>query len=196
MSSNTSSITRLLSVANEPEAAAIVAALADRGIVARYVGGYTAGFLAEAPGRVDVLVRQEDLARASDVVEEHSSSVAEIDWSTVDCGDSRPLSEDEQSDTAIADIKPRPLQVSLKTLLVVQSVFCILLGFLQTPFAGFFFMTLIVVAIYVFIAVGTVEIISKQERASERLRYLASSLILLGILLFAMLLFRMILEIG
>ena len=113
MSSNASSITRLLSVTNELEAAAIVAALADRGIVARYVGGYTAGFQAEAPGAVHVLVRQEDLARASDVVEEHSSYAGEIDWSTVDYGDSSPLSEDEQDDAGVEDGQQRPRFVDL-----------------------------------------------------------------------------------
>jgi type III secretory pathway lipoprotein EscJ len=90
MSDNTSSIKRLLSVTSELEASAIVAALAAHGIKARYDGAYTAGFLAEAPGEIQVLVLEEDFARATDVVKDSDDHPAVIDWSTVDCGDPEP----------------------------------------------------------------------------------------------------------
>lgn len=54
----------LVSVPNEVEAAAIVNALADRGIHAFALGGNTAGFRAEAPGLVDVVVKRVDAAQA------------------------------------------------------------------------------------------------------------------------------------
>ncbi len=54
----------LLSVANEIEAAVIVGYLDQRGIRAFAAGGYTAGFRAEAPGDVKILVKQADLDRA------------------------------------------------------------------------------------------------------------------------------------
>ncbi len=43
------------------EASAIVAALASRGIEASTTGVYTAGFRAEAPGNVNVIVKYGDL---------------------------------------------------------------------------------------------------------------------------------------
>ncbi len=54
----------LTSVRTDVEAAAIVGALAARGIEASTTGGYTAGFRAEAPGYVNVIVKYEDLDRA------------------------------------------------------------------------------------------------------------------------------------
>lgn len=54
----------LVSVPNEIEAAAILGALGDVGIEGHALGGYTAGFRAEAPGLVQIVVRQADLERA------------------------------------------------------------------------------------------------------------------------------------
>lgn len=54
----------LLSVANEIEATVIVDYLDQCGIRAFAAGGYTAGFRAEAPGDVKILVKQADLDRA------------------------------------------------------------------------------------------------------------------------------------
>ena len=61
----------LLSVANEIEAAAIVGYLEQCGIKAFAAGGYTAGFKAEAPGDVKILVRQADLDRARQAMAEN-----------------------------------------------------------------------------------------------------------------------------
>jgi membrane protease YdiL (CAAX protease family) len=54
----------LIRVPTEAEASLIVQCLADQGIAAKAVGGFTSGFRAEAPGDVSVLVRHADLARA------------------------------------------------------------------------------------------------------------------------------------
>ena len=60
----------LLSVRTEIEATAIVTALAGYGIEAFAVGGYTAGFRAEAPGNVQVLVKHANLDRAKQALGE------------------------------------------------------------------------------------------------------------------------------
>jgi hypothetical protein len=189
MSNSTSSITRLVSVTNELEASAIVAALAAHGIKARHEGGYTAGFLAEAPGEIQVLVLEEDLARATEVVEAAGEHAAVVDWSAVDCGSPEPLSDDELDDAPQQEVESRPLQVSLKTLLVIQTAACVLLGISQTPLATALFSTLSVVGVYAMVAFGIVQIGSKRERANELLRFCVSSFIVLSILLFAMELF-------
>ena len=54
----------LTSVVTDVEAVVIVGALAARGIQAHTTGGYTAGFRAEAPGYVQILVKNKDLDRA------------------------------------------------------------------------------------------------------------------------------------
>ena len=77
----------LTSVSSDIEAAVIVAALTERGIEASTTGGYTAGFRAEAPGGVNVIVRHLDLERAKDVLAEIKQDRPEIDWSQVDVGD-------------------------------------------------------------------------------------------------------------
>ena len=54
----------LMRVGNEMEAAMIVSTLAAENIDATSTGDFTAGFRAEAPGDVSVLVRSSDLDRA------------------------------------------------------------------------------------------------------------------------------------
>lgn len=63
----------LVSVPNEFEAAMIVSALASHEIDASTSGSFTAGFRAEAPGDVEVLVRHRDLQRAQTVLDEIQS---------------------------------------------------------------------------------------------------------------------------
>ena len=76
----------LTSVRTEVEAAAIVGALAARGIGASTMGSYTAGFLAEAPGCVNVIVKCKDLARAKHSFAEIQQDQPDVDWSQVDVG--------------------------------------------------------------------------------------------------------------
>lgn len=75
------------SVTSESEAAMIVTALAEQGIESIASGGYTAGFRAEAPGEVQVIVRQRDLQRAREVLAVFETENAAIDWSQVDVGE-------------------------------------------------------------------------------------------------------------
>lgn len=74
----------LTTVTNDFEASAIVSALEAEGIRARAVGGYTAGFRAEAPGGVSVIVAEHDLERAKKVLDELRRDGAGVDWSQVD----------------------------------------------------------------------------------------------------------------
>jgi hypothetical protein len=75
---------RLLSVAHEIEAAAMVNALAESGVEAFAAGGYTSGFKAEAPGDVAVMVKQADLDRARQALAEIRQHQGDIDWDNVD----------------------------------------------------------------------------------------------------------------
>ena len=87
MSSDPNSLEILARVATEVEAAALQGALAEHAIDAVITGGFTAGFKAEAPGDVAVLVREADLADARAVLTELSDDRDEIDWSKVDVGE-------------------------------------------------------------------------------------------------------------
>jgi len=80
----------LLTVANDIEAAIIVGALADQKVGARIVGGFTAGFIAEAPGGVSILVRQQDLSRAREMLADMQDTFA-------DCDKTQPESSQETS---------------------------------------------------------------------------------------------------
>jgi hypothetical protein len=62
--------------------------LEERGIKATMSGVYTSGFRAEAPGWVQVLVAEEDLAAAQAVLDEVRGGGENIDWSQVDVGES------------------------------------------------------------------------------------------------------------
>jgi hypothetical protein len=69
------------------EAGVIVGALEERGIKATMTGTYTSGFRAEAPGWVQVLVGEDDLAAAQEVLAEAKQGDDEVDWSQVDVGE-------------------------------------------------------------------------------------------------------------
>jgi hypothetical protein len=78
---------KLTTVTSEYEATAIVSALEAEGIRAQTVGGITAGFRAEAPSGVSVVVLEDDLPRAKQILAELRAHGAGIDWSQVDVED-------------------------------------------------------------------------------------------------------------
>lgn len=85
----------LLSVRNEAEAAAIVGALTDQGIETITTGSYTASFIAEAPGGVNILVKHADVERAEQALAEiHQTTV---DWRTVDTTEASESPADEDA---------------------------------------------------------------------------------------------------
>lgn len=87
MPDRTEHIVRLISTPNEREAAVIVATLDEQGIPARMSGQFSAEFRAEAPGLVHILVAEDDLARAQEVLAEARQEQRDIDWSQVDVGE-------------------------------------------------------------------------------------------------------------
>ena len=76
----------LTHAANEVEAVAIVDGLATHGIHASTTGSYTAGFLAEAPGTVQIIVKSSQLARAREALSQLEKEFSELDWSQIDVG--------------------------------------------------------------------------------------------------------------
>lgn len=77
----------VVSVPNELEAGVVVAALEENGIPASMSGVYTAGFRAEAPGQVQVLVAEEDAERARQIIQDAEQHRGDVDWSQVDVGE-------------------------------------------------------------------------------------------------------------
>ena len=71
----------------EVEATLIADELKREGIQAEPAGILTAGFRAEAPGRVKVLVHERDYDKARALLDEYIHSRDKIDWSQVDLGE-------------------------------------------------------------------------------------------------------------
>jgi hypothetical protein len=67
---------RLASFTSELQAEVLVDALATEGIRGMAVGGYTAGFRAEAPGEVQVVVASRDLLLAREILEAFEAEAA------------------------------------------------------------------------------------------------------------------------
>jgi hypothetical protein len=80
-------LSKLTTVPGEYEATAIVSALEAEGIRATAVGGFTAGFKAEGPGGASVMVLEDDLPRAKEILAQLRKQGAGIDWSLVDLGE-------------------------------------------------------------------------------------------------------------
>lgn len=68
----------------EVEAKLLSNALNEEGIHSEVAGLLTASFRAEAPGRVKVLVREQDLEKAKELLDDYTKSKDAIDWSKVD----------------------------------------------------------------------------------------------------------------
>jgi hypothetical protein len=81
------SVVTLAFFPSEIEATMVADELKRGGIQAEPAGLLTAGFRAEAPGKVKVLVHANDLARAKELLDEYIASRDEIDWSQVDLGE-------------------------------------------------------------------------------------------------------------
>ncbi|MEM8494782.1 MAG: hypothetical protein AAF663_05295 [Planctomycetota bacterium] len=88
MSQGDSSDPATLCILNsEVQAAMLVAELNVADIFAVSSGGLTAGFRAEAPGRVKVLVPAERYDEAKALYAEWIAGVEDIDWDDVDLGE-------------------------------------------------------------------------------------------------------------
>jgi hypothetical protein len=80
-------LARLISARTELEAGVILNGLEERGVRAVMSGIHTANFRAEAPGRVDILVAQEQLVEARAILALVAQERESIDWSQVDVGE-------------------------------------------------------------------------------------------------------------
>lgn len=87
MTDHDGDIVVLTTTLTEAEAAIISAALEEEGIQTIADGGFVSGFKAEAPGRVRVIVREEDSERARIVLKNIREHRDDIDWSKVDVGE-------------------------------------------------------------------------------------------------------------
>ena len=74
----------LVEVENEFQANIIVGELKSHEIIASTTGNFTAGFRAEAPGLIQIVVSNKDLAAATEALKKIRNSEVEIDWSKVD----------------------------------------------------------------------------------------------------------------
>ena len=86
MSKHSERLVLLESMPTEMEAGVIVAALEQGGIQATMTGTYTAGFRAEAPGWVKVLVAEDDLLQARTILRDVVRENMDVDWAQVDVG--------------------------------------------------------------------------------------------------------------
>ncbi|MGI9517221.1 MAG: putative signal transducing protein [Pirellulaceae bacterium] len=76
----------LTRVDDEANGSIIVSVLKDAGIKATLTGVFTAGFRAEAPGYVSVVVSEKDLAKAKKILQSIELETP-VDWSKVDVGE-------------------------------------------------------------------------------------------------------------
>ncbi len=87
MTDDANDLVVLTTTLTEVEGAVIVAALSGEGVEAVIDGGAIAGFKAEAPGGVRVIVRQVDAERAREILRSIRENEDRIDWSKVDVGE-------------------------------------------------------------------------------------------------------------
>ena len=87
MASDHDKLVTLAFLAGEIEATLLATELKNQGIAAEASGTLTAGFRAEAPGSVKVLVYENDLDQAKQIMDDYLASKKQIDWDQVDVGD-------------------------------------------------------------------------------------------------------------
>ena len=83
---NQDKLVALVKVPNELDGSMLVSALKETGILATLTGVFTAGFRAEAPGDVSVMVSEKDLATAQKILKSIDLE-SPVDWSSVDVGE-------------------------------------------------------------------------------------------------------------
>ena len=90
MDDDLKNLAKLVAFPTEVGAAPVVSALEEAGISAIATGGFTAEFMAEAPGEVQVLVAERDLPKAKEILNVLREEMDHIDWSQVDVGQPEP----------------------------------------------------------------------------------------------------------
>ena len=178
----------LVSLNNEMEAWAIVSALHAHGIRAETTGNYTAGFQAEAPGTVSVVVGRADIARARQVLQETCREFAEIDWSTIDVGDDHPsLGPEDRPKETNPQKKSGSFQFSIRSLLILQAVVSVVLSLWKGLHTTLFSVFVVAATIFILTLTGTVAVASNLERARQAWTYTGRAL-LVGLLVLGLIL--------
>jgi hypothetical protein len=160
---------------DEMEAAMIAGALEDHGIRAAISGGYTSGFRAEAPGQVRVLVAEQDLVQACELLAETLRESRSIDWEGVDFQDPTPIDPDEQETPADVDVpeasadQPR-LQFSLGLLVLIQTVLCAIFALTRIELGGIPLAVLLTGLVFSITLYGTIYIAADLPRFHDRWR--------------------------
>ena len=90
MNDDLKNLAKLVAFPTEVGAAPVISALEEAGISAVATGGFTAEFIAEALGEVQVLVAERDLPQAKEVLNVLREEMDHIDWSQVDVGEPEP----------------------------------------------------------------------------------------------------------
>jgi hypothetical protein len=78
----------LFTAANEPEAASVIAALAEHGVEAFGSGGLAFAGTIGLDGGVEVMVKRAELDRARQALAEIREEDRQIDWSQIDTSES------------------------------------------------------------------------------------------------------------
>lgn len=176
MASEPLSTVVLVSTPNEVEAALIVDTLVAHGIRATMTGVYTAGFRAEAPGEVKILVNAADARQAWEVLTEIQGASSEIDWDQVDVNEGQAPDESSQEQ---ASLSPQSFQFSLRALLVLQLAASIVLT-IVCAVKGEVLLAALVAGLGTGLAIlGTIKIAADLNRARHVWQTLIGPLLLL-----------------
>ena len=88
---------QLASLRDAIEASTLVSFLESHGIHAELVGEFTSNFQVEIDSDAKVVVKENDIERARDLLARWEEERAAIDWSNVDTGDDSPVEDDEET---------------------------------------------------------------------------------------------------
>jgi hypothetical protein len=160
---------------DELEAAMIAGVLADHGIAVTTSGGYTSGFRAEAPGHVRVLVAQDDLAEACELLAQTLRESRSLDWDGIDIQDPTPIDADEadaapSSDAAVPSADDPKLQFSLGLLVILQTVLCVAFALSRIDLGGIPSAILLTGLVFSVTLAGTIYIAADLPRFHDRWR--------------------------
>jgi hypothetical protein len=92
----------------EWQAEAVAAVIRSHGIDVAVAGGLTSGFRTETPGKARVMVDTKDLDQAKQILHDHLSASAKLNWDDVDVGTA------EESQTSPSHVVQRSAQLTLR----------------------------------------------------------------------------------
>jgi hypothetical protein len=138
MAKHSERLVLLESTPTEMEAGIIVAALEEAGIQATMTGAHTAGFRAEAPGWVKILVAEGDLLQARTIFRDVVRENKDVDWSQVDVGEA---TSDESDSVPTHWLASLVFWRRIASVLIVLFLIWIVVGIVGDVFAILFRLT-------------------------------------------------------